>query len=75
MAKKLTKELKYIGSGGFFVGIPARDLDAAEVKSGAAGYGMKPAEFRDTLIESGLYAEDAEPVATIEAKDESKGVK
>lgn len=39
--------VKYIGKGDFIPGIPARDLNAAEVKE----YGL------ERLLESGLYRE------------------
>lgn len=40
-------KVRYIGKGAWLVGVPARDLDASEVK-----------RFRlDRLIESGLYEE------------------
>lgn len=40
-------KVKYVGKGAWLVGVPARDLNASEVKK----YGVSK------LIESGLYAE------------------
>ena len=40
-------KVRYIGNGGFVVGLPARDLSAAEVKK----YGLS------RLLGSGLYEE------------------
>lgn len=40
-------KVKYVGKGAWLVGVPARDLNASEVKK----YGVSK------LIDSGLYAE------------------
>ena len=44
-------KLRYVGDGGFIVGIPARDLTDADLEALPKGIGPK------TLIGSGLYAD------------------
>jgi len=48
--------MKYVGKGQFIVGIPADDLTDEQIEALAAKRGVKPAELRKELIESGLYA-------------------
>jgi len=49
--------LKYIGRGDFLLQVPARNLTGEEIKSLEAKYGW--VNLRKTLLESGLYSEEA----------------
>jgi hypothetical protein len=57
MTKKKLKGLIYVG-GGYLPGVPARDLDAAEVEQWGEWY----------LLQSKLYAK-SEPIEEIESED------
>lgn len=48
--------MRYVGKGRFIVGIPAEDLTDEDIAKLAAKRGVKPADLRKQLEESGLYA-------------------
>lgn len=49
--------LKYIGKGGFILQVPARDITEDEIEGLQQRFGWK--NLRKTLLDSGLYEEEA----------------